>query len=184
MIFLERWEPANAEPRASEMSRKSKHVHRRHHELGICSSLNFWPSSKYFVLPLLAAGRRGSGGSPTARWSSLGPQWGHSCQLKFAGAPLGPTARWSLWSPRVDPHESSVQWRRIVALGGFEEEDDRVDTGSLLRSALPQLPDLTGLRFPQVISSTYAGSADLQANREVLMSPKAVGGDTLGEKPS
>ena len=69
-------------------------------------------------------------------------------------------------------------------MGGFEEEDDRVDTGSLLCSALPQLPDLTGLRFPQVISSTYAGSADLQANREVLMSPKAVGGDTLGEKPS
>ena len=69
-------------------------------------------------------------------------------------------------------------------MGGSEEEDDRVDTGSLLRSAIPQLPDLTGLRFPQVISSTYAGSADLQANREVLMSPKAVGGDTLGEKPS
>ena len=50
-------------------------------------------------------------------------------------------------------------------MGGFEEEDDRVDTGSLLRSALPLLPDLTGLRFPQVISSTYAGSADSEGLR-------------------
>ena len=64
-------------------------------------------------------------------------------------------------------------------MGGFEEEDDRVDTGSLLRSALPQLPDLTGLRFPQVISSTYAGSADLQANREVLLTPVAAVGVNL-----